>query len=71
MTRKHISKLIHEGDYVAEVEVELIYTDDEWSPYLSWEDALKLDDVRMALRQVNLEAAATLARIFELVPIPA
>ncbi len=71
MTRKHISKLIHEGDYVAEVEVELIYTDDEWSPYLSWEDALKLDDVQMALRQVNLEAAATQARIFELVPIPA
>lgn len=71
MTKKRITKLVHEGEYVAAVKVELIYTDDEWSPYLSWEDALKLDDVRMALRQRNLKAAATQARVFDLVPIPA
>ena len=46
-TRK-LTKLVHEGKYVAEVEVEVIDTDDGWSPYLSLEDAYKLDDVRGA-----------------------
>jgi hypothetical protein len=45
-TRKSSKKLVHEGNYVAEVDIELIYTDEGWSPYLSLEDALKLDDVR-------------------------
>ena len=31
--RKH-TKLLHEGDYVAEVEVELIDADGGWGPYL-------------------------------------
>ena len=35
MTVKHHTKLIHEGRYVAEVDVELIYTDTGWAPYLS------------------------------------
>src|SRR4051794_40579706 len=42
-------ELIHEGDYLAEVDVELIVTDDGWSPYLSADDARKLDEVRRAL----------------------
>ena len=46
MKTRHRSKLVHEGNYVAEVDVELIETDDEWSPYLSLEEASKLDDVR-------------------------
>lgn len=48
-TRRH-TKLLHEGDYAAEVEVELTDADGEWGPYLSLEDALKLDSVREALR---------------------
>ena len=44
---------------------------DEWSPYLSLEDAYKLDDVRQALRQGNLKAAARLARVFKLTPVAA
>ena len=43
--RKHI-KLIHEGEYVAKVDIELIDIDIGWPPYLSLEDAQKLDDVR-------------------------
>ena len=40
--RRRQLKLIHEGQYAAEVEVELIYDDDDgWSPYLSLEDAYK------------------------------
>ena len=51
MSKRRYTKLIHEGKYVAEVEVEMIYTDEGWSPYLSLDDANKLDDVRKSLRQ--------------------
>lgn len=34
---------------MAEVKTELIYIDDEFSPYLSLEDAQKLDNVRLSL----------------------
>ena len=71
MTKRRISKLVHEGDYVAAVEVELIYTDEGWSPYLSLDNAQKLDEVRESLRRGELEAAAHLARIFKLIPIAA
>ena len=69
MTKKHQVKLVHEGEYIAQVDVELIYTDEGWSPYLSLDDARKLDDVRIALRQGDLEVAAQLARIYKLTPI--
>jgi hypothetical protein len=71
MTKKRLLKLIHEGEYVAEVEVELIYTDEGWSPYLSLNDAQKLDEVRESLRRGEIEAAARLARIFRLTPVAA
>lgn len=61
--RKRI-KYVNEGDYVAEVDVELIETEDEWAPYLSVEDACKLDDVRAALRRGDIAIAANNARIF-------
>jgi len=66
--RRHI-KLVHEGQYVAQVEVELIETDDGWSPYLSLEDAYKLDDVRDALRRGDLKSAMRLSRVFNLTPV--
>ena len=71
MTKRRQLKLVHEGEYVAEVEVELIYPAEGWSPYLSLPDAQKLDEVREALRRGELEAAARLARIFKLVPVAA
>ena len=71
MTQKQMTKLIHEGDYAAEVDVTLIVTDDDWSPYLSLEDAYKIDDVRQALRQGDLTLAARLARVFKLTPVTA
>ena len=37
--KKGHTKLVQEGNYVAEVAVELIYTDEVWSPYLSLDDA--------------------------------
>jgi hypothetical protein len=66
--RKH-TKLIHEGEYIAKVDVELIDTDSGWSPYLLLEDAQKLDDVREALRKGDLKAASRLARIYTLKPV--
>ena len=63
------AKLVHEGEYVAEVDVALIITDDEWSPYLSLLDAYKLDDVRQALRQGDIAAAAKLGRVYKLIPV--
>lgn len=69
MTQKHTTKLIHEGKYVAEVDVDLLYADEGWSPYLSLEDAYKLDDVRLALLQGDIRSATRLARVFTLTPV--
>ena len=65
------TKLIHEGEFAAEVQVELCETDDEWSPYLSVEEAYKLDDVREALRRGDVRLAARHARIYTLTPVAA
>ena len=54
---------------MAEVDVELIISDDEWAPYLSVEDAYKLDDVRDALRRGDLKLAAKKARVYQMQPI--
>jgi hypothetical protein len=60
---------MHEGQYAAEVEVELIEAETGWSPYLSLEEAQKLDTVREALRQGDLKRASQLARVFKLTPV--
>jgi hypothetical protein len=65
------TKLIHEGRHAAEIPVDLIEDESGWSPYLSVEDALKLDAVRDALRRGDVAVAARHGRIFELVPLTA
>ena len=69
MKQRTKTKYVHEGQYVAEVEVALIEDETEWSPYLSVEDAYKLDEVRDALRQGDLSLAARYGRIYELRPV--
>ena len=69
MTKRVHTKLVREGDYVAEVDIELIDTNEGWSPYLSFEDAQKLDNVREALRRGDVKTALKLARVFSLTPI--
>jgi hypothetical protein len=54
---------------MAEVDLELIYTDDGWSPYLSLDDAQKLDEVRESLRRGDLKTASMRARVYSLTPI--
>ena len=69
-TRKH-HKLVHEGKYVAEVEVELVNAEKGWSPYISLDDALKLDEVREALRAGDIGRAKKSAKVYKLSPVAA
>jgi hypothetical protein len=69
MRKRRSNKLIREGPYVVEVDIELMDTKEGWSPYLSLDDALKLDEVRLALRRGDLEAASQLGRLYTLTPV--
>ncbi len=69
MRTRRKKKFVHEGRYVAEVEVDLVDTDTDWSPYLSLDDACKLDEVRDALSRGDIKAASKHARVFSLTPI--
>ncbi len=69
MRKKKQIKSIREGNYLAEVSVELIETDEDWSPYLSLDDAYKLDAVREALRNNDIKKAMQIAKIYILQPI--
>ena len=69
MTTRNYIKLVHEKEYVAEVDIELIETETSWSPYLSLNDAYTLDKVREALREGNIKSASRLARVFTLTPV--
>ena len=71
MIARKSSKFIHEGKYAAEVPVDLIEDDTAWSPYLSPDDARKLDTVRLALRRGAIAEAAKYGRVFELTPVAA
>lgn len=64
-------KLIHEGKYAAEVPIEFDYSDEDWSPTMSLDEARKLDTVRLALQRGDVAEAAKYAKVFELTPIAA
>ena len=69
MTTRKRTKIVREGTYVAEVDVELLEDETGWSPYLSLDDAYKLDDVREALRRGDITAASRSSRVFSLTPV--
>ena len=69
MKQRRHTKLIHEGNYAAEIDVELISDDNGWSPYLAVEDTKKLDEIRQGIRRRDLKRASQLARLFELTPV--
>jgi len=69
---EQVTRLVEEGGYIAKVPVTLIYESNDptnWGPYLSAEDALKLDEVRSALRRRDIPAAARHGEIFELTKV--
>lgn len=70
VTRKS-RKWLHEGKYAAEVEIELHYSDESWSPTMSPDDARKLDTVRLALKRGDVTEAAKHGQVFELKPVAA
>ena len=67
-SRRH-TKLVREGQYAAEVDVEVIDGENGWSPYLSLDDARKLDAVREALRRGDIAGASRHARVYSLTPV--
>ncbi|MDJ1169988.1 hypothetical protein PMG71_11170 [Roseofilum sp. BLCC_M154] len=69
MKTKTETKIIRQGEYLAEIEITLTYTDHDWSPYLSLEEAQKLDHLRVALQNKNIKTASQLARIYHLTPV--
>jgi hypothetical protein len=72
MSGRSTKRLVREGEFVAEVDVHLVEAEGGWTPYLSVEDAYKLDDVRDALRAGDVKRASQLAkRVFRLTPVEA
>ncbi len=71
MSMKLRKKLVVEGSLAAEVEVELLDGDEGWAPYLSLEDARRLDEMRRALRSGELKRACALGKVYELTPVSA
>jgi hypothetical protein len=69
--KRETVEFVHEGKYAAEVPVLLIDDETGWSPYLSIEDATKLDTVRQALKAGDIASAARYGRVFELLPVSA
>jgi hypothetical protein len=67
--QKTKTKYVHEGRYVAAVEVSLIEDEHGWGPYLSLADAYRLDEAREALRAGDLQRAANYGQIYELHPV--
>jgi hypothetical protein len=65
------TKLIHEGNLLAKVEVELTESEDAWVPYLSPAEARKLDDIRISLRRGDVASVAKIARVYRLTPVHA
>ena len=69
MSTRRRTKYVLEGLYAAAVDVHWIEYEMGWSPYLSLEDAQKLDEVREALRRGDLKTASQLGRVYQLTPI--
>ena len=72
MNAKSSKRLVREGNLAAEVDVMLVEADGGWTPYLSIDDAYKLDDVRDALRAGDVKRASRIAsRVYRLTPVEA
>jgi hypothetical protein len=67
MSTRSTKRFVREGDFVAEVDVNLVEAEGGWTPYLSLDDAYRLDEVRDALRAGDVKLASRLAnRVYRL-----
>jgi hypothetical protein len=71
MNKSQTVKLIREGRYLAEVEVDVLEDETGWSPYLTLEGVEKLDAVRLALKAGDIPTASRLAKVFKLEAVAA
>lgn len=73
VTVRSARRFVREGAFAAEVNVELVNPTAAGRPTCPWtDDAYKLDNVRDALREGDLERASRLAtRIYRLTPVDA
>ena len=62
-------EIVRAGDFLAEVPVAEIPDNGAWGPYLSLDDALKIERVRIALERGNFKEAAHEAQLYELKPL--
>lgn len=70
MNQRTSRRLVREGEFAAEVDVELVEIEGAWTPYLTLQDAYKLDDVRDALRAGDIDRALRLAnQVYRLTPV--
>lgn len=72
-TVRHVERIV-EGEYLAEVDVQL--TDDDppesgWGPYFGVGDVRKLEAVRAALRARDIVEASKHARVYRITPVSA
>lgn len=66
-----VTKTIREGKLMAEVKITLIPDDGAWGPYISAEDTMKLERVRLALKAGDKVTAAKEGAVFEVSPVAA
>ena len=66
---KQKTKLIHEGDYVAVVQVKTLEPAPGWESCIPLAEAIRLDEARAALKTGNLREAAKYGQVFRLVPL--
>jgi hypothetical protein len=64
-----ITKRLRHGNLMAEVKVTSIPDDGAWGPYLSLDDASKLERVNRALLLGDVEAASKDAMVFEVAQV--
>ena len=69
MSAKRRTKLLREGDYAAEVDIEWVEAEAGWPPYLSLKDAKRVDELRDALKRGDLHRAGEIGRVYQLTPV--
>ena len=68
---RQTTEIIHEGQFAADLEIDLHYSDESWSPTMSLADAKKLEAVRLALRRGDIVEAAKHGVVFEMTAVGA
>ena len=67
--KKTKTKLVHEGQYIAEVTIEVEDVDQPWAPWVTGDEARKLDEVRKALRRDDIETAGKYGKIYRITQV--